>query len=624
MTRKDKSPPPNGDGKDASASRTNGGAEGGGSLHIPRSVLTLKCLELPNLSTSMDSKDIIAKAKIIDESAEQLLGWVPMVLANRTRREEDLEILLASGETAVELFLQSERTEGTPEYQAAQCTAEAAENLHHYLYEEKTVQWRRAAQLAYVLYSLGYVYNPEARDQFQSFCTFDRQEDIQAILHDLAEKKLLATTADGSGPIRAFGICYKPADSCLNDKSIALIQKKLDETNKAVGQKQKEEARRKGAKLLGMRTITATQFLEGQEGLLAFETNDGVVVLESNDRIVRPLVYEDGDRRRVIAATGKNELFLEEAVRTGATLPLETIGGPKPSISMPFHISWLRFTNHKGRFSDWKSRADGLRQRSTISVSDFLNGKPGIIFLSLPAVQDGSKKWISSGAVLLESKDGEISLKEAIGPIAEATEEIRKEGIFLHLNSIRNKEEPFSPVESEMHRLVNLLWTVVKCGLFEIRCRRVTTLWFLCNKDLEPLLLKERAEVTKREWAEKATVTPQEFFIEQKPGICLVSIEPDSWQDKEKGRRIPHLFMLMERRETAKGYVLALLEVPDHVPPDFLEHCVGKEFADTAKYDDAPVPLKWILQAVYGQTVKADGIVSQAEPAVAATVSGEA
>lgn len=608
---------PNGEGDGNCVHQSNGGAEGGGSLNISRRSLSVGRIKLPELPTSMDTSAVIERARAIDAFAKQLMAWVPKALDYMSDREAALaDMRDQGGGTAVEVFLELEQTEGTPEYKAAQDAAEAERDLDLYLHREKVVQWKRAAQVAYMLYHLGYVV--DSQEQFQVFRTFADREEALGELRHLVKQQLLFPTPDGSGQIRAYGICYRP-DPCLNDKSIALIQEKLEEAMRAVGRKQAEEERRKGTRLFQMSTVTAKEFVSGAKGTLAFGTNGGVVVLESDGRNVRPVRCKEEDGRVSIAATGRNAELLEEAIRTGATLLLGDMGGTKPpSASMPRQLSWLRFTGKKGKYiNDWKSQADELRSRATLSVSAFLSGKPGTVFLALAPVQNSEGKWLSSGAVLLKNKDGNISVEKAIGPISEALAEVEEHDIFLRFQAVRSKEEPFSQVETETNRLVNLLWTVVKCGLFEVCCRRVTTLWYLC-KDIEPLLLKEQAETSRQEWLQRATITPQEFFLGQKPGICLVSVESD-WHDKERSRRIPNLFALVERRETQKGYVIVLLEVPGHVPSDFMGGIVGQEFADTEKFADVPVPLKLFLQAAHGLAAKADGIVSQTQDAVAAT-----
>ena len=606
----------------------NGGAEGGGRLQIPYGGLPVGKLELPELPPTTSLETIKARARQINEAATHIGTWLPGILARQQGREADIEELRredASG-TAVEIFLGAEQQPGTPEADAAQKLAAALEQVDHLLFEEQVVQWRRAAWLAYTTFFLGQEFN--SRDE------------VSTALGHLTQKKLLVTCDDGMGPIKAYNIAYKPADSCIKEEQTAAVQKKLAEVTAGVGKRRWDEVRQQTQILLLKGTLAAGQLMAGEPGRFAFailptgphSRTEGAAVVESDGTVLRVAVDVEGEgeeAREILLATGKHENVLAEAERLRTYLSLRDLTGSKPPfLAVPNILSWLRFAGKRPGAAphNWEEKAEGLRQQSNLSVIGLLNYEPGQVLLTLPWAKSPEGQKIASGAVLLRSKDGILTVLDAAGAVESFAVQIREEGTYLPLDAVDKDGPPFNRHDSEKQRLANLLWCIVRSGLFDLQRKRVQTLWHLCRPAVMAGLQEEEEEGLKAQWkAEPGLLTSHQFLVQKKQGCAVISYDGHRpWHDEAGQRDIRNLFFRMERKwYPDKGYFLVLLGVPPHIPSDFLGRLIGQEFEEGDRFEKVPVPWRWILQAAYGQAEKAGDAAGQPEPAAVTSASGE-
>lgn len=229
-------------------------------------------------------------------------------------------------------------------------------------------------------------------------------------------------------------------------------------------------------------------------------------------------------------------------------------------------------------------RVEELKARADITLQDLCDGRPGKCFLSVPPerVENGGQAFWRGGGTLLVESDGEKILPfAATGTIEAAIEEVKNLRIHLLVSSLRNEKAPVVlALPPEMNRKVQLLWHLIKRAIRQ-----------------------EEVKTVAAAFARKATISAQEFFLEKKPGICLVEFQ-GIWETPT-GERIPNLFFLVERRKRKKDQTeIILLEVPEHLNGFFA--CMGEEYPEKDnKFQGVEQPLRAVLQAVYGQTVTA-------------------
>ena len=74
------------------------------------------------------------------------------------------------------------------------------------------------------------------------------------------------------------------------------------------------------------------------------------------------------------------------------------------------------------------------------------------------------------------------------------------------------------------------------------------------------------------------------------------------------GKKIPNLFLLVERRGEGETRNIRILEAPTEVLPndlkDFFAPCISEEgYPEGEKFGGCPQPLQAILREVFGQTL---------------------
>jgi len=252
-----------------------------------------------------------------------------------------------------------------------------------------------------------------------------------------------------------------------------------------------------------------------------------------------------------------------------------------------------------------EAEREKLLKESTLSVEEFLAGKTGFLTLDIPAekVTNADKTtayWRSGGTIKVRSDGKRVFPCAVIGSIQDTVEEAKKMRLYdapLHiiLDSLKENRPPF-----------------IK-GVPEAQGKKIQLIWYLLKRGLRYLETQKQLQLSRQEMAAKATVSPKEFYLEGKSGICFTEY-PEPWQvrsaDGQITHRVENIFFLISREGDEKGTKrIRIVEVPDHLK-DFLAPC-GSEYLEKGnKFEGIPYPLGAVLQATYGQVVKSAKIAN--------------
>lgn len=240
-----------------------------------------------------------------------------------------------------------------------------------------------------------------------------------------------------------------------------------------------------------------------------------------------------------------------------------------------------------------EQKAALLRSQSTLDLAGLLAGQQGKCLVEVPTekvVQNGKGFWRGGGTLLVASDGQKILPLGAVGSIGGVIQEAMDLNVHLWLQSLQRTAPPFiERLPSEQGRKVQLFWHLLK-------------------RAIQAAEEKEKLQAQRQEMADRTTTPPEEFFLEGRPGICLVDFQ-GVWRvpapDGTTAEEIPHLFFLLERTEGEGTKRLQIVEVPNHLK-EFLAPCLGKEYPEEGnRFVGMAYPLNAILQAVYGQILQA-------------------
>jgi len=118
--------------------------------------------------------------------------------------------------------------------------------------------------------------------------------------------------------------------------------------------------------------------------------------------------------------------------------------------------------------------------------------------------------------------------------------------------------------------------------------------------------------ILKRQMAARATFTPEQFFQKGLPGSCLVDLE-NPWEDRDQEGHVVKVYydvFFLVTRSIVKGKEWPRIDFdpddPEKVPihiREYLSRCKGTH-PEGEKFQGCPYPLRGMLQAAFGQTVK--------------------
>lgn len=221
-----------------------------------------------------------------------------------------------------------------------------------------------------------------------------------------------------------------------------------------------------------------------------------------------------------------------------------------------------------------------MLKQGDLSLDELKSGKSGKCAMEVPVAQetgkDGRPIWRGGGVLVVESDGSYIQPKEAMGAIEGAIGEAIKLGVKLSANTLRLKNPPFFE------------------GLTEDALKKTILLWHLIKR-------AERLADERKAFPSKATIGEEEFFLQDKPGTCLIDLGQTVWEEWDQGKitnRIFSVFFLVRREEEEGAKWLHIVEVPSHLV-NFLAPCMGR-YEEGYKFEGVPQPSRKVLQAAYG------------------------
>jgi len=227
-------------------------------------------------------------------------------------------------------------------------------------------------------------------------------------------------------------------------------------------------------------------------------------------------------------------------------------------------------------------KAKLLAGLTRLTLEQLFGGKPGNYIMEVPPEKTSNGKWLSGGVLRVASNGDYITPLEAMGGIESAIEKAKDLGARLQVKSLKESKPPFFPRgDPDFGAKVRFLWHIIRRA--------------------------KRLEDERVAFPERATVTPEEFFLEGKTGVCLVDLGQIVWEEADQQGKVKNrhysVFFLVRRFETEGIKRLSIVEVPDHLV-DLLAPCMG-EYEEGEKFQGCPWPLLGILREGRRQCLKA-------------------
>jgi len=254
----------------------------------------------------------------------------------------------------------------------------------------------------------------------------------------------------------------------------------------------------------------------------------------------------------------------------------------------------------------WAARTQYLMTLATVTLLEFLAGKPGPCFLKVPAQPKNpgasGNPWRPGGTMLVVS-DGQKIVPAVCpdggypvtGRISKTVVETAQLGVHVLLYSLPNGDEHDG--DRQYPPRVNLPGDMNQHFVW---------FWWLLSRGIQAGLAEERLKKDKQAFQDRTTITEEDFFLDGEPGMCLATYQ-GSWKKRgpdgePTGEGVPNIFFLVERRVSEDGQKveIELTGIPDHLKK-FLSPCVGTFEAKDDHFSGLPQPLRAILQAIFGQ-----------------------
>lgn len=227
---------------------------------------------------------------------------------------------------------------------------------------------------------------------------------------------------------------------------------------------------------------------------------------------------------------------------------------------------------------------EGFLAGTTLTIEELFDGLPGECAVEVPpekVTQNGQPLWLKGGVLRVKSDGEYIVPEDAMGGIEAAIQQARELKIGLQLQSLKRTNPPF-----------------IK-GLEPTKGNKIRLLWYLLQR-------AKRLDEERRAFPGHATVSPEQFFLEGEPGICLVNLCQEVWEVKDAEgnvvNRIHSIFFLVSREEKEGTKKIHIVEVPNHLV-DLFAPCMG-EYEEGNKFAGCPWPLMGVLRTSYRQTLK--------------------
>lgn len=238
-----------------------------------------------------------------------------------------------------------------------------------------------------------------------------------------------------------------------------------------------------------------------------------------------------------------------------------------------------------------QAETEKLWQESGVDPDNLQSGMPGKCAIRVPAepvFEPGTstvKSWRSGGVILVESDGRDIRPITAVGNprFESAVREAAKMGVFLFVESLSENHPP-SIRRSDLLSKLRFLWHALRRGI---------DVW------------QEEQDVAnwKCEMENRASVSMADFFLDHKPGVCLVELD-GTWLPPDSAQSYTNVFFLVSREEAGEDSAMTIVDVPLHLETA-LYRFVGEKFPQTDRFYFSPARgITDLLNMVVDQTAE--------------------
>jgi hypothetical protein len=260
---------------------------------------------------------------------------------------------------------------------------------------------------------------------------------------------------------------------------------------------------------------------------------------------------------------------------------------------------------HRGMLADQDEKAKELQNRRTLNRAELLAGKAGTYVGLVPAEvvheqgKEGeeAREYRRGGGTLLVVSDGlSVSEPEASGSIESAMSTAKERKVSVLIGDLypQKATPPLTAFPTDR-------WLEGKeKEEFVEKGRKAQLVWHLLRRAFMAEEEEERFRAFRDGLNSQVTVSPQDFFLKGVPGICLVELK--AWKTSDN-KVIPHLFLLVERKEVEGAKKIQVVQVPEHLG-DYFSQCMA-EYTEGPKFGGIAYPLIAVLQRVFGQVFRA-------------------
>jgi len=234
------------------------------------------------------------------------------------------------------------------------------------------------------------------------------------------------------------------------------------------------------------------------------------------------------------------------------------------------------------------SRWNALLEKGNLSTADLFQGKPGLY--SVLTSENGSRK--PQGALVVKSDGKGVAPLQSDGDFQKDMEELKRTGKSLLLHVLN--------------------WDTISPDFFTQRARfgeqeakLMEKFWQLLKTGIEHKKRREQLQSLREDYDKRATITPEEFLLEGKIGICRLEHEgPWEWHNPggNPPERLRNVFFLIERREGKEAPLVGLVDYPPWLKQFFAD---SQDFyPEGEKFEGLPLNLAKVLRSIWGQVKK--------------------
>lgn len=224
--------------------------------------------------------------------------------------------------------------------------------------------------------------------------------------------------------------------------------------------------------------------------------------------------------------------------------------------------------------------------------------------------RQGKQAWRGGGTLLVELVADSFGKKQfilplkAVGAIERSVERAREIEVSLGHWTLDWERPPGSSRESFERFVENLMRKQdVTEAEAEEYVKKTQVFWYLIQRALEASKNKEEMDILKKEYVDRADITPEEIYgidCEPQEGVAVLAFE-GTFKNKNGQPSVYHLFGLFRQERGEDGeFLIEFVEGPEHVE-EFLADCKGKKFPASDNFKRIPDPLGRVLRGIRGQ-----------------------